>query len=193
MNTRRIPAYEASNDGFTSTNLRADIRQQAGQRRELILWLLLAAFVLMLLADAAYAADRRSSARTRSADAGVPTYNVDAICRGAASIAHLLETTAPDNAQNCREDERSARQQLLQQWTQFDAADRVMCDGAAQSGTVEPTYTELMTCLEVARDTHDRDRTAHVARRSDQSQPSDPVATAPVQAPRPTRNALAGR
>jgi hypothetical protein len=100
MNMRRIPASEPSHDGFTSTNLRTDIRQQASLWREFILWLLLTAFFLMLLADAAYATDRQSSAHTRAADAGVPTYNIDAICRGAASIAHVLETTAPDNAQN---------------------------------------------------------------------------------------------
>jgi hypothetical protein len=97
MNTQHIPVCEPSNDGFTRTHLRTDIRQYAGPWREFILWLLLAAFLLMLCADAAYAADRRSSARTRSPDAGVPTYNIDAICRGAASIARLLETTAPDN------------------------------------------------------------------------------------------------
>ena len=123
-------------------------------------------------------------------EAGVPTYNIDAICRGAASIAHVLETTAPVNAQNCREDERSAHQQLLQQWTQFDAADRVMCDGAAQSGTVEPTYTELMTCLEVARD--NRDKATHVAQRPDQSHQPTAVGASPAQGAAPIRNALAG-
>jgi hypothetical protein len=193
MNTQRIPAYEASNDGFTSTHLRTDIRQHTGPWRELILWLLLAAFLLMLCADAAYAADRRSLARTRSPEAGVPTYNIDAICRGAASIARLLETTAPDNAQNCRDDEHHAREQLLQQWTQFGAADRVMCDGAAQSGAVEPTYTELMTCLEMTRDNLHRQASAHVAQRPDQPQQPAAVAAAPIQEPRPIRNALARR
>jgi hypothetical protein len=187
MITRRIPTYQLN----TSTNLHMDARQYAGPWRELILWLLLAALLLMLLVDAAYATDRRSSTHTRSVEAGVPTYNIDAICRGAASIAHVLETTAPDNAQNCRADEHTARQQLLQQWTQFDAADRVMCDGAAQSGAVEPTYTELMTCLEVARD--NGDRTTHVARRPDQSHQPTAVGASPAQGAAPIRNAFAGR
>ena len=191
MHTRRISASEPSNDRFTSANLRTDIRPEAGPWREFTLWLLLAAFLLMLLADAACAAEQRTSGRTRSAD--VPTYNIDAICRGAASIARLLETSAPDNAQNCREDERSARQQLLQQWTHFDATDRSMCDGAAQSGAVEPTYTELMTCLEVARDNHDRNRATHLVQRPEQSQPPTAVWTGPVQATKSFRNALAGR
>jgi hypothetical protein len=193
MNTRRIPAYGPGDHAVTNSNLRTDIRQQTGPWREFILWPLLIAFLLMLLADAAYAMDRRNSARARSPNAGVPTYNIEAICRGAASISRLLETTAPDNAQNCREDEHHAREQLLQQWTQFDAADRVMCDGAAQSGAVEPTYTELMTCLEMTRDNLNRQASAHVAQRSEQPQSRAAVATAPVQGPRPIRNALAGR
>lgn len=191
MNARHVPTYQLDDDSLTSTNPRRDARQYAGPGRELILWLLLAALLFMLLADAAYAANRRSSTHTRSVDAGVPTYNIDAICRGAASIAHVLEATAPDNAQNCRQDERGARQQLLQQWTQFDAADRVMCDGAAQSGTVEPTYTELMTCLEVARD--NRDKTTHVAQRPDQSHQPTAGGASPAQGAAPIRNALAGR
>jgi hypothetical protein len=193
MTMRRISTFQLNNDSLTSTNLRMHVRQQAdpGPLRELILWLLLAALLFMLLADAAYAADRRSSIHPRSVEAGVPSYNIDAICRGAASISHVLETTAPDNAQNCREDERSARQQLLQQWTQFDASDRVMCDGAAQSGTVEPTYTELMTCLEVARD--NRDRTTRVAQRPDQSRQPTARGAAPAQGTAPMRNAFARR
>jgi hypothetical protein len=123
----------------------------------------------------------------------VPTYNIDAICRGAASIARLLETTAPDNAQNCREDERSAREQLVKQWSQFDMADRSMCDGAAQSGTVAPAYTELMTCLEMTRDNHSRQASAHVAQRPDQSQSPIALGAAPVQEARPMRDALARR
>jgi hypothetical protein len=190
MTTRRIPTYQPNNNSLTRTDLHMDVRRYAGPWRELMLWLLLAALLLMLLGDAAYATDRRSSTHTRSVDAGVPTYNIDAICRGAASIAHVLETTAPDNAQNCRVDEDSARQQLVQQWTQFNAADRVMCDGAAQSGTVEPTYTELMTCLEVARDNRDR---TNVAQRPDQSHQPTALGTAPAQGTAPMRNAFARR
>jgi hypothetical protein len=191
MTTRPILTYGLKDARLTRTNLRLNVRRYAGPWRELILSLLLAALLFMLLADAAYATDRRSSPHRQSVDAGLPTYNIEAICRGAASIAHVLETTAPDNAQNCREDEHSARRQLLQQWARFDAADRVMCDGAAQSGTVEPTYTELMTCLEVARD--NRDRTTHVAQQPDPSHQPTAVRATPAQGTAPIRNALAGR
>jgi hypothetical protein len=171
MNSQRIPAYEPSNDGFASTNLRKHTAHATGPWREIILWLRLAGFILILLTDAVYAAERGTSARTRFADAGVPIYNIEAICREAASLAHLLETTAPDNAQNCIEDERRAREQLVKEWSQFDVADRVMCHGAARSGTVEPAYTELMTCLEITRDNHARQASAHVARQPDQLHP----------------------
>jgi hypothetical protein len=193
MTTRRIPTYQLNRASLTSTNLHMDVRRYAGPWRELILWLLLAAFLLMLFADAAYATERRTPTRLPSRDPGVPNYNIEAICRGAGSLAHLLETAAPDNAQNCTEDERRARQQLVQQWTQFDLADRVMCNGAARSGTVEPAYTELMTCLEITHDNHGREATARVAQRPDQSQRLTAIGAAPDQSAEPGRNALAGR
>jgi hypothetical protein len=191
MSTQRISANASGNDRSASINLHKHATQSAGLWGEITLWLLLAAFLLMLLADAAYAAERGTSIRIRSANAGVPTYNIEAICRGTA--AHVLETTVPDNAQNCREDEHRAREQLVKEWSQFDMTDRSMCDGAAQSGTVEPAYTELMTCLEMTRDNHSREARAHLAQRSDQPQPSTAVGAAPVQGTGSIRNALAGR
>ena len=179
MISQPIPAYAPSNDGFASINLRTDPAQGAGLLRETVLRVLLAALLLILLPDIARAAERGTAPRVPAADAGVPTYSIDAICRDAASVAHLLETTAPDNAQNCIEDERRARKQLVTEWLQFDVADRVMCHGAARSGSVEPAYTELMTCLEITRDNHAREASAHVARQPDQ--------------PRPIRNAVAAR
>jgi hypothetical protein len=48
--------------------------------------------------------------------------------------------------------ENQARQQLLREWSQFAFADRAMCVGVSGAGSVNPVYTELMTCLEMARD-----------------------------------------
>ncbi len=193
MSTQRISANASNNGGFANTNAGGQATQGCGPWREIILWLLLAGFLLMLLADAANAAERGRSARTGSADAGVPTYNIEAACHAAAAIAHVLETTAPDNAQNCREDEHHARDQLVQEWSQFDVSDRVMCNGAARSGSVAPAYTELMTCLEMTRDNDSREASAHVVRQPDQAQPPSAVAAVPVQGPERIRDALAGQ
>ena len=120
--------------------------------RQAILPEVLAVLLLIASADAAYSAQGERASRARSPAAGVPTYNVEAECRDAASVARLLETTAPDNTRSCIESERRTHEQLLEVWPQFDAADRVMCSGVARSGGAEPTYTELISCLEVARD-----------------------------------------
>jgi hypothetical protein len=81
----------------------------------------------------------------------------------------------------------------VKQWSQFDMADRSMCDGAAQSGTVAPAYTELMTCLEMTRDNHSRQASARVAQRPDQSQSPIALGAVPVQEAIPMRNVLARR
>jgi hypothetical protein len=41
---------------------------------------------------------------------------------------------------------------LAKEWSQFAAADRAMCIEVSGAGSVNPVYTELMSCLEMARD-----------------------------------------
>jgi hypothetical protein len=83
----------------------------------------------------------------------IPNFDVTAACRAL--------TTEPDaipddrqgrGTQHCVDDERTAREQLVTQWSQFKPADRAMCLGGSSAGSVDPVYTELITCLEVARD-----------------------------------------
>lgn len=111
-----------------------------------------ATLLLILLANVAHAAPQGAAPRAPSVEGSVPTYNIETICR-----------SATDTAQSCIEDERRAQEQLLKEWSQFDVADRVMCNGAARAGSVEPAYTELMACLDITRDNHRRDTSAHVA------------------------------
>jgi hypothetical protein len=52
---------------------------------------------------------------------------------------------------HCVEDESQARDQLQAQWIQFGVHDRTVCLGETNAdGT--PSYVELLTCLEMARD-----------------------------------------
>jgi len=48
-------------------------------------------------------------------------------------------------------DEKNAHDQLVRQWTKFNTADRTTCLDLIME--FEPTYTELLTCLEMATDT----------------------------------------
>jgi hypothetical protein len=86
--------------------------------------------------------------------ATVPNYNIKAACRALSLIpeARTIDRTQADASERCEEAEQQARDELAKEWTQFAAADRAMCVGVSGAGSVNPVYTELMSCLEMARD-----------------------------------------
>jgi hypothetical protein len=51
----------------------------------------------------------------------------------------------------CADDDADARDQLQPEWTQFDARDKTNCISESSIGDA-PSYVELLTCLEMARD-----------------------------------------
>jgi hypothetical protein len=77
--------------------------------------------------------------------AAVPNLNVEPSCRAAAS-------TSPGYASVCRATEQKANDEVARQWPQLSAAEQAECIPAASPGGGNPTYTELLTCLELARD-----------------------------------------
>jgi len=77
---------------------------------------------------------------------GVPNFNVEPSCRAAAQQA-----ATPNYTSVCRNTEQKARDELERQWPQLNAADKAQCVPAVTAGG-NPTYTELLTCLELARD-----------------------------------------
>jgi len=76
----------------------------------------------------------------------VPKLNVTASCRAAAAAA----ANGSDRMQSCLASEQRIYDQLVKGWSDFSSVDRANC-GKAVKG-FEPTYTELLTCLEMARD-----------------------------------------
>jgi hypothetical protein len=81
-----------------------------------------------------------------AASDGVPTFNVQPSCRAAADASKVN-----NRLQACLDSEKKAREQIVNQWTQFTPAVRSECLRASQVGGM-PTYTELITCLEMTRD-----------------------------------------
>ena len=77
---------------------------------------------------------------------GPPTFNVEKNC---GTIASRVASAAEFEA--CMSLERSARDQLVKEWAQFAPADRSHCLQLSTLGG-DPTYTELLTCLELERD-----------------------------------------
>ena len=89
-----------------------------------------------------------SARRTRAAVAdAVPSWDVTASCRAAGSIA--FGQTPSERVTTCLASEQRTREELTKYWSTYPAEDRIGC---VKSLTFSPTYTELVTCLEMRRD-----------------------------------------
>jgi hypothetical protein len=77
---------------------------------------------------------------------GVPALDVRPSCRAAA----MTQLTVKDPIQACLADEQDAHDKLTKSWMKFNSSDRAACVRTMMD--FEPTYTELLTCLEMASD-----------------------------------------
>jgi hypothetical protein len=77
----------------------------------------------------------------------IPTLNVEPSCRAAASG----DLGIKQDMSVCLEDEKGAREQVVKEWGEFASEDRSLCTRLSKTGG-SPTYTELLVCLEMARD-----------------------------------------
>jgi hypothetical protein len=82
----------------------------------------------------------------------VPELNVDPVCRGIAQQSLTPgEKGGPDLAfSQCVKSEQSVRQQLAGEWSTFMPAEKTNCIASEKSAL--PSYTGLISCLEMARD-----------------------------------------
>jgi hypothetical protein len=106
----------------------------------------------------------------------IPTLDVRPVCRGIASQSSdpgVGEKNQTDAFKQCLESEQAVRDQLKQKWSDFSAADKRHCVTLATTGG-ESSNTELLTCLEMARDV-----------RLLRSANSGAAATKPAQSPAP--------
>ncbi len=83
----------------------------------------------------------------------VPTLNVEPVCQGIAQQGGVTfhDSAVGQEKQNCVDSEKAIREQLVKEWPTFAAPDRVACTNESRMGG-ESSYTELLTCLEMARD-----------------------------------------
>jgi hypothetical protein len=75
----------------------------------------------------------------------VPTLDTGPTCSDVGSL--LMDA----NANSCRQDEKEARDSLAAQWKNFRAEDRKECVAETKIGGF-PSYVQVLTCLEMARD-----------------------------------------
>jgi hypothetical protein len=90
---------------------------------------------------------------TVAAGDGVPNLNVEQVCDGIAKQGGVTfrDPAIAQEKKNCLDSEHQIRDQLLKQWSNFSASDRTHCVNESVMGG-DSSYTELLTCLEMARD-----------------------------------------
>ncbi len=83
----------------------------------------------------------------------VPQLNVEQVCEGIAQQGGVTfhDPAIAQEKKNCLDSEQTIRDELVKQWSSFAPADRVHCVNESRMGG-ESSYTELLTCLEMARD-----------------------------------------
>jgi hypothetical protein len=83
----------------------------------------------------------------------VPTLNVQQVCQGIAQQGGVSfhDTDIAEEKQNCLDSEQAIRGELEKEWSSFAPADKVACTNESKMGG-DSSYTELLTCLEMARD-----------------------------------------
>jgi hypothetical protein len=96
----------------------------------------------------------------------VPDLDFMASCR----VATIAGTDA--TSQTCVRDEQSARDQVAKEWSQFSRPDRASC--VAEVSGFKPSYVELLTCLEAARDAKLRPDGTVAAPNAAQQRPGTP-------------------
>jgi hypothetical protein len=83
----------------------------------------------------------------------VPSLNVEQVCNGIAQQGGVSfrDPNIAVEKKNCLDSEHATRDELVKQWSSFSAVDKTACTNEATMGG-DSSYTELLTCLEMARD-----------------------------------------
>src|SRR5262245_2539624 len=86
---------------------------------------------------------------------GLPALNVESGCRAAAKMGDSLSLDT--SLRQCLADEKSARDELEKQWTQFSPALRERCVATTETAG-NPSYVEVLVCLQMGRDAAQMDK-----------------------------------
>jgi len=81
----------------------------------------------------------------------IPTLDVNPVCRGIASQSSLEVGLHQTGFEQCVQSEQTVREQVKKEWSTFSTSDKSHCVALAKTGG-ESSYTELLTCMEMARD-----------------------------------------
>ena len=111
----------------------------------------------------------------------VPDLNVEQVCDGIAKQGGVTfrDPAIAQEKKNCIDSEQVIRAEIAKQWSTFSPADKTSCVNESRMGG-ESSYTELLTCLEMARDV----RTMRLE--GEGKSKGNAAATPPPPAPTPT-------
>jgi hypothetical protein len=80
-----------------------------------------------------------------------PTLNVAPLCHGITNQSSLQEGLRSVTFDECVKAEQTDRETMIKEWSTFSSDDKSHCIAEATMGG-ESSYTDLITCLEMARD-----------------------------------------
>ena len=80
------------------------------------------------------------------------------------------DTDIAEEKKNCLDSENAIRDELVKEWSSFAPADKTACTNESRMGG-DSSYTELLTCLEMARDVR--------TMRTEQASPAAPSNSVP--------------
>jgi hypothetical protein len=109
-----------------------------------------------------------------------PTLNTAPVCHGIREQSDLEAGLRNTSFDQCMQAEQAERDAMIKEWPTFSSDDKTHCVAEATMGG-ESSYTELVTCLEMARDV----RQLH-SQANNSSAPAQPVPPAPVGHRQPT-------
>jgi hypothetical protein len=78
----------------------------------------------------------------------VPNFNIERKCKAANVSAFDPSASLNARIKGCTDDEQAAKDQLQTQWAQFAPSDKKMCMGLTTNDSLNPSYVELLTCLQ---------------------------------------------
>jgi hypothetical protein len=79
---------------------------------------------------------------------GVPKYDIVRSCK--LDLAATAGLSVDQSLKSCVNDEKTARQQLLSQWSKFSVSSKAECIPLEQVGGT-PSYVSLITCLQMGK------------------------------------------
>src|ERR1700741_2707074 len=108
----------------------------------------------------------------------IPTLDVNPVCHGIAMQGELEAGHQQTSFQQCVQSEQAVREEVKKEWSTFSTADKTHCVALAKTGG-ESSYTELITCMEMARDVRKLHKNANAL-------PEQNIPPAPVGHRQPT-------